>query len=260
MQGERDPRILSKIVADTLKIVKVDSKTLTFAIPPRQRKYSRHMFDSGTPGSTNPESRATMAYGGGQPSRGVDSKPGAAQVVADAKTNGDEASEPSDKCDEALVIEQTTKNGVLGDSNKAQEVNFALEDKTDENDAAGGINPEDTEVEANNSPQENEIHGSTASKEGNLKEASAQTNGGQSLTPALQEEDILYSISSLQHLENKVIEIDGRFDSKVVRSTNSWKSFRGIRNNQDLGTLFEMREEFYVYKHPQIVKEAKKKR
>ena len=66
---------------------------------------------------------------------------------------------------------------------------------------------------------------------------------------------VIYEISTLSQLEVKILEIDGRLNLNEVRpSINPWKALRGKRNNQDLGTLFEMREEFYVWKHPHIPK------
>lgn len=66
---------------------------------------------------------------------------------------------------------------------------------------------------------------------------------------------VIHEISTLSQLEVKILEIDGRLNLNEVRpSINPWKALRGKRNNQDLGTLFEMREEFYVWKHPHIPK------
>lgn len=75
-----------------------------------------------------------------------------------------------------------------------------------------------------------------------------------------QEGVILREIKTLQQLENKVLEIDGRLKDQKVRGVNAWRFCRCKRNNQDLGTLFEMRENFYVYKYPQIVKGSRDKR
>lgn len=73
---------------------------------------------------------------------------------------------------------------------------------------------------------------------------------------ALKDDVILASIISLTELEKRFIDIDGRLSStqKETRPPNSWKAMRGKRNNQDLGTLFEMREDYFVWKHPKIVK------
>ena len=251
----------SEVIANTVKIVKVDGKELTFAIPPGQRKYSRRMFESKNPGDTEPGAKAAITDGDKQPPTGVDSKSDATQVVADTEANGGEVVEGSQEGEGALVIKETAENNNLRDDSKAQEAELTLEDKTDEIDAVETTIPEDTEAKADR-PKENGIHESTMSEEIYPNGASARTNGGHSSTlPTLQEEeDVLHSISILTQLENKIVDVDGRFNSKDIATQNTWKSFRGVRKMQDLGTLFEMREEFFVYKHPQIVKEAKKKR
>lgn len=72
---------------------------------------------------------------------------------------------------------------------------------------------------------------------------------------------IHHEIASLKQLMDKAIEIDGRLDPrdrKAVAAASPWKYMRVKRKNQDLGTLFEMREEFYAYKLPKITKRAKR--
>ncbi|KAL9128576.1 MAG: hypothetical protein Q9217_002775 [Psora testacea] len=72
-------------------------------------------------------------------------------------------------------------------------------------------------------------------------------------------EDVIhYRISTLNEFESRLIEIDGRVDPKNHRNANSWKAIRGKRNNQDLGSLFEMREEYFVWRSPKIVKTPQK--
>ena len=72
---------------------------------------------------------------------------------------------------------------------------------------------------------------------------------------AAQDDVILHETGILSNIEIRILEIDGRPNLKEVRpSINAWKAFRGKRSNQDLGTLFEMREEFYVWKHSKIPK------
>lgn len=73
---------------------------------------------------------------------------------------------------------------------------------------------------------------------------------------------ILHEINNLKQLNDKIIEIDGRLnpkDAKEVPACSPWKIIRAKRNNQDLGTIFDMREHFYVYKQPKIVKTPKKR-
>lgn len=70
----------------------------------------------------------------------------------------------------------------------------------------------------------------------------SQEAGGQD------EEDVdRYTTPSVGLFENRIVEIDGR--SKNDSKTNAWKAIRWQRDNQDLGTLFEAREEYFVSKH-----------
>ena len=69
------------------------------------------------------------------------------------------------------------------------------------------------------------------------------------------DDTVLHEVTSLSQLEVKILEVDGRLNLNEIRpSINPWKALRAKRNNQDLGSLFEMREEFYVWKHPHIPK------
>ena len=74
---------------------------------------------------------------------------------------------------------------------------------------------------------------------------------------------VLLEISNLKQLMDKIIELDGRLDPKNQKEApaiSPWKLMRAKRNNQDLGSLFEMREDFYVYKLPYITKKGKGKK
>lgn len=63
--------------------------------------------------------------------------------------------------------------------------------------------------------------------------------------PASQTKDpIIICIEAPGRLESKMIETDGRI--KLVPKGNAWKSIRVRRDEQDLGSLWEIREEFWV--------------
>ncbi|KAL6719713.1 hypothetical protein ACLMJK_001634 [Lecanora helva] len=72
---------------------------------------------------------------------------------------------------------------------------------------------------------------------------------------------IMLEITSLKQLHDKIVELDGRLDPKNQKEApaiSPWKIMRAKRNNQDLGSLFEMREDFYVYKLPGILNSSKR--
>lgn len=226
------------------------------------------MFESVVSGDMKKEAKPAMAGGDGESLLNVDGRQDTVQLAADIETNGCEAPKASENCNGAVTIEDVPGNGNLLGASKAQDTEFAANDERAEVNPAEAKSSEGTELEANTKSLENEIHQSRASEVEKSIGTSAYTNGGQSSTPGLEyegeeeeeEEDILHSISNLTQLESKIVDIDGRFNSKEIGVQNAWKNFRGIRNHQDLGSLFDMREEFYVYKHPRIVKEPKRKR
>ena len=219
------------------------------------------MFESATQGDTKAKAKAAMTNGDEGPISNVDAKPNIVKLTADVKTNGGEAPEVSGNRDEAMIGEEMPDNGNLPRGSQTEDARFAMSNGTNEVEPVDAAEAENVTMEANISPPAHEEPQSTAS-EGKPNGMPGLMNDAQSLTPGPPEEDedIIHSISNLTHLEHKIVDIDGRFNSKDLSIQNTWKNFRGIRNHQDLGSLFEMREDFFVYKHPQIVKEPKRKR
>ena len=247
-------------MANVLQIVKLDGKTLTFAIPPGQRKYSRHMFESKVSEDTKAEAKSATTGGDEDSSTNVHDRLGTDLLVPNTETNGDEATEASTNRDGSLITEEVPKTSTPpGGSRDAA---FVLDKNIDEPNAAEDTVSENNGVKANNGGPDDATPQAAAPEEEQPNGESPPTNRAQSSALASQEaeDDVLHSVSSLTQLEHTIIDIDGRFKSKDLAVQNAWKNFRGIRDNQDLGSLFEMREEFFVYKHPQIVKQPKRKR
>ena len=59
---------------------------------------------------------------------------------------------------------------------------------------------------------------------------------------------ILWTVENVRALENKILEVDGRVKDPYPH--NSWKTIRCQRNNQDLGSLFDVRESYWNRTHP----------
>lgn len=83
---------------------------------------------------------------------------------------------------------------------------------------------------------------------------SLETNGEPSTAPAVlasapeQIENIIFpNVSGPQALAKKILEIDGRV--KNPPNGNAWKEFRCYRNNQDMGSLWEVRQIWYLKTH-----------
>ncbi|KAJ5822732.1 hypothetical protein N7447_005072 [Penicillium robsamsonii] len=58
------------------------------------------------------------------------------------------------------------------------------------------------------------------------------------------DEIIVPNLSSPQALVLKILQIDGRMPN--ARTSNAWKEIRCYRNNQDMGSLFDVREAWYL--------------
>lgn len=68
------------------------------------------------------------------------------------------------------------------------------------------------------------------------------------ITSGLVEDAVHHTIYNVHMLEDKILELDGRI--RDPPHFNSWKFFRCQRDNQDMGSLFEIREQYYVWKRP----------
>lgn len=221
------------------------------------------MFESGTQRNATAGAEAAAAGRDDEPQTNVNGKLATIPLNADTEVNGGEASEASGKANGTLSSGEMPNDGSLPGGIKPLDAESATVGEKDEGASADATKPDSTAIEANIKPSDQETNKSMAVEDKEPSEASANAKRGQSSTTVLhkeEEEDIIHSISNLTHLEHKIVDIDGRFNSKDISIQNAWKNFRGIRNHQDLGSLFEMREDFYVYKHPRIVKEAKRKR
>ena len=221
------------------------------------------MFESGNHRNTKAEAEAAPAGRDDEPQRNVNGKPGTVPLNADAEINGGETLEASANPVEVLISGGMPTDSSIPDGKKFQDVDSATIGGKDEGGPTDATQPESTAIEASINPSDQQAHQSMAAEEKEPNEASANAKGGQSSATVFhkeEEEDIIQSISNLTHLEHKIVDIDGHFNSKDISIQNAWKNFRGIRNNQDLGSLFEMREDFYVYKHPRIVKDSKRRR
>ena len=138
-------------------------------------------------------------------------------------------------------------DGVPKDTSGGTAQNNGLEHSTLENvpstHQSDGIPEHQTSPSADTKSQSKDIHSTTHNP---------PTNPSHPL-----EDVILHTTTSLTDLERRFVEIDGRLDPKDHRCANPWKMMRGKRNEQDLGTLFEMREEYYVSKSNRTVKMPK---
>lgn len=56
-----------------------------------------------------------------------------------------------------------------------------------------------------------------------------------------------FTLTGMHALEKKILALDGRHPNG--RTPNTWRAVRCYRNEQDLGSIFEMRDHYYAIKH-----------
>lgn len=194
--------------------------TLTLAMPPGQLKYARLVAEPEAQPDVEMEGKVTAVVGNGTELTSPDAKTDSVDAPTESKKAGGES--PADEVDAKI-------NGTP-----------ALED----------VKPE----------EEVPIPGTEADANGLVIITDEEGQEPPKTAPeGFESEDsvIHHEIKTLQQLEKRVLEIDGRLNPKEIPSVNAWRFTRCKRNNQDLGTLFEMREDFYVYKYPQIIKHSR---
>ncbi|KAL1863731.1 hypothetical protein Plec18167_000827 [Paecilomyces lecythidis] len=86
------------------------------------------------------------------------------------------------------------------------------------------------------------------------EEAPIETNDEAAIVPIVPESEpgpieniILPNVAGPQTLANKILEMDGRITNPP--NSNAWKQFRCYRNNQDMGSLWEVRQTWYLKTH-----------
>jgi hypothetical protein len=82
---------------------------------------------------------------------------------------------------------------------------------------------------------------------GNKKKAKCSIPPGQHKFSKGDEDIITDQINSPESLGTKVVETDGRITGRIPNG-NSWKTIRVLRSNQDLGTLWDIRQALHFSK------------
>ncbi len=245
---------------DGSQIVTVGSNTLKFAIPPDQLKYARPMAESKPAIKDTPKHERALQPDNVTQSAAPNNLNGQAPNVANEHySDPTSGMKPPSECkpdDAGATKDHVTEMKIYatGGEINGQEIGAIVVKSVEQHenrDPCANLPVVDVENGEEELVSKTEIKQTTAEFE--LIDHNSSTTAAAS---ALNSDGaILHEISTLGQLEVKILEIDGRLNLNEVRpSINPWKALRGKRNNQDLGTLFEMREEFYVWKHPHIPK------
>ena len=221
------------LVEKDMRIVKIKENVLTMGIPPGTLKYARHL--------PTPETTPT--------------KSAVSQQLPLAKTDDIDAGVASHTTPETPVQRDDLVNGQAGSSStKLEQNSLELLNGIEDSDSSPKM-PKTDQVEPSNLKPLSKDHNPV---EPSVSPSTPPRHRPQDAPPQLQEpvEDVILTpITSLNDLDKHCLDIDGRIATNARSVANAWKNIRGKRNNQDLGSLFEMRQDVFVWKHPKIVKE-----
>ncbi|KAI4107859.1 MAG: hypothetical protein LQ339_002469 [Xanthoria mediterranea] len=209
------------------KILSIDGKTVTLAIPPGQLKFARR-FEQTTasehdqamtpPQSTIPEI-----------------------VPLSTVESSQVAPQPTLLPDRSKALDQVDPGA--GTAPAEREVKQAGMAQCDNQPSA--VSGQETDAEP-------EVPTEAARPDRTPLDSSSEKSSPMS-SPLSEIEDtnptagnIHFTISTLGPLEKKIIEIDGRLPL-TMRTASAWRDIRCRRNEQDMGSLFEMRDEYYAY-------------
>ncbi|KAH8431367.1 uncharacterized protein LDX57_009025 [Aspergillus melleus] len=252
-----------------VKIVSIDGPRLTFIIPSGQRVFLSHsngeVKQSET--STQPESTTQKPDEAGteeaqKPNEEVPSNEnGAIDMDLSQKRKSDtgasDAEPPAQKrrrtrpwnaekaetpafCDQEAAPNTACQNP--GTTPETHDCQPAVENTT----AAPVDEKHTSSTETKNGDQAvaDTPHPANASEPG---EKGTEEGPAPSNTSEKSEDVIVSGITSLNPLVNKIMELDGRM-TKMPHG-NAWKEFRSYRDNQDMGSLWEVRQAWFMRTH-----------
>ncbi|KAL4927475.1 uncharacterized protein BDV17DRAFT_266326 [Aspergillus undulatus] len=252
----------SVLIEKEARIIEVNEALLTFALPPGQRPFLKA---PATADATNSNPEETPA---------ADSKtPPISNINETAMSNGaavigektdsdtkDQEAGPSRKRSAEPDTEVTPAKRTRGCPHKKEpslveervvSLTGGVTDPKPKEEATSPISPSKSKPESSGKPQNGDSdpvqetpkeklsdNKSDATPDDKPVDESAPETNGES------DEVIVPDINGPTALTNKILEVDGRI--KKATNGNAWKEFRCFRDNQDMGTLWEVRHAWYV--------------
>lgn len=238
------------------KIVEIDGKSITLAIPPGQLKFARRLEQT-LPAATDEimtphEPEVTKSETPNRESSGMGKAPMADdesevrnQSVSLPKVNGAVESDMSfgkgakNHTDVEAGEEQATTEGVMESRNGTTKV---------DPEPHGSLDGPMLQLRRYSSAMSSELSDPPPRSENVTTPTKATANNqSDALSAATEYDIILCTTTGLLDLEKKILSIDGR-TKPGSRTGSAWRDIRCLRNEQDMGSLFEMRDEYYAYK------------
>ena len=234
--GRSEERIL---IEKDMRVVQVAGCVLTMGIPPGRLKYARHLP---TP-QTTPKKPAKTRFSESQRESAQESIDHGHHEASRPPINGSGPPLGLTNGNNKMI------NGTGADSESAQDAGAEVAVITRVPEKQIDVT---TGTEARAEYMNPTLAESSSSPTTPMKHARVEKPPSSSQAPV--EDVILVHIKTLNELNNRIVEIDGRLDHTVPRAASVWRLIRVKRDNQDLGSLFEMRDDFFVRQSPTIVK------
>lgn len=233
-------------------IVKISSKSVTLAIPLGQLKFARRL-SQGVPTDKEPAMEVVKSETGEEPAIDADEDEKAEDAImsngrTDTKeepvafTDGKHTSAAG--LDFAEVIEPGNNETTVPQPQE-KEANQKPLNNSNSQDL-----PKDPERQLRPRRSKRKYSSSSlthSSKTEDLPTVSSAQDELYCKTITTEYDVVLYEITGLYALEKRILELDGRA-KPGSRSGSTWRDIRCRRNEQDMGSLFEMRDEYYAYK------------
>lgn len=245
--------------------MKIDGSRPSFVIPPGQRVFLSQVQDAATHESPQPDSATSR----GAPPQTETEVNGTAKEVEESHTSTDGKMEIEDfmesRPDTSIEAPTEPEQG----QNSRESHTKTLEEKDIPKDSAVGIDnspqvsenkssdivtqahheiADTDEAETDSGPSEKHHEEPSQRKRERSSEQSKQHSDEErsppSTTPAEGKEILVPNITGPQALVTKILLTDGRM--KNPPNGNAWKEIRCYRNNQDMGSLWEVREAWFL--------------
>ncbi|PKX95893.1 uncharacterized protein P174DRAFT_148110 [Aspergillus novofumigatus IBT 16806] len=249
------------LVEKEAKILKIDGKRLTFAIPSGQRVFlpavqapvRQHSTASSqdkddeiskteipTNGAAEENGEAQADTGNTRKSRSSRKRKSEVEHGSRRKRQQGSISSEDDsqnrEPDDDVVLVANPKTLAEEVTNPRAEADSFLPTGT-----LDAVSTDSTEAESVAAAATEVLQDKVASSLAKDEESSSTNMAGDSDQTS---EIILENIGGPTALALKILEVDGRI--KDVPNGNAWKEFRSYRNNQDMGSLWEVRQAWYL--------------
>ncbi|PLB41125.1 uncharacterized protein BDW47DRAFT_75528 [Aspergillus candidus] len=230
------------LVEKEVKIVAIDGSRLSFLMPPGQRTFLSSV-----------QSSPLVSKEADGPSN--QSAPEPTSQQSDSMETGGEVPIVTDESPDPGTSQKRKSDAEVQPAKRGRGRPPKNPPKTEAVPKPEDIAPSDPPAMADESiptpPPDGDTHGIANSTEQQEPETTDEKASSQPSSktrpegpPKGTDEIIVTDIQGLTALGAKIIELDGRI--KEVPNGNAWKEFRSYRNNQDMGSLWEVRQAWFL--------------